>query len=146
MERTDLKKALKGQKISELDKASIELLRAEINEKLSVIESTYGVSIKLSRIRYGDISFKASLEAKLLSPDSRLGPSVDEIEFRRLCWKAGLRPEHYNKQVKLSGKLANMTGRIVRINTRAKRYPVIVQLDDGRMAKMSGPGAREQLI
>lgn len=145
MERTDLKKMLKSENITRFNRSNIEEMREELNRQLAIIEKTYGVSIHVGRIRFTDISFKASLEAKLLHPDSPAGDSTEEIEFKRACYRVGLKPQHYNQKVKLSGKFSGATGRVVRINTRAKKYPVIVDLGDGRMVKMSAFAVVQQL-
>lgn len=136
---------LKAEKISRFNRSNIEEMRDEINRQLAILEKTYGVSIQLGRIRFTDVSFKASLEAKLTNPDSPSGDSTEEIEFKRACYRVGLKPEHYNQKVKLNGRFAGLTGRITRINTRAKKYPVVVQLDDGRMVKMTAFGVIQQL-
>lgn len=145
IERTDLKKMLKAENISRFDRSNIEEMRKEINRQLAILEKTYGVSIQVGRIRFSDVSFKANLEATLLHPESTAGDSAEEIEFKRACFRVGLKPEHYNQKVKLHGKFAGLKGRITKINTRAKKYPVVIQLDDGRMVKMTAFGVLQQL-
>ena len=137
LERQDLKKALSGKRIGRLTKRDIANLRKEINQKLESLELTYGVQLRLRNIRYDGVSFRGKLEGELLSPAG--GESVEAIHFKENCYRFGLKTEDYNREITLPphSKFANMKGKITGVNTKAKKYPIIITLSNGSHIKYS---------
>lgn len=135
LDRTDIKKALQGNQFRKLDRARIRELRVEMQRKLSTIALTYGIDIKINKIRFDDISFKANISGSVANTLS--GKSAEEIQFSRHCWIANLQPNDYNREVTFSGlsRFKGRRGRIVGINPRAKTYPVLIKMDDGTLTK-----------
>ena len=145
LDREDMKKALKGQRLGKLTRLNVKVLRLEIEKKLEPLELTYGVKFQLGRIKFDDISFRSKIEAQLLSPAS--GESADAIHFKNQCRRYGLQPSDFNKQVTLPrySKFTGMKGRITGINTRAKKYPILITLEDGRKTKNASHFVKELL-
>jgi hypothetical protein len=135
LDRTDIKKALSDNQVKVLDRAKIREIRAEMARKLSVISLTYGVDIRINKIRFDDVSFKATISGTLINTKS--GKSAEEVHFGRHCWRWGLDSSDYNREVTFppQSKFRGKKGRIVGINPRAKTYPVLIQMSDGTMTK-----------
>lgn len=135
LDREDLKKALKGERIGRLTKEHFKTIRKEIADKLKPLEITYGIKFHLGRIRFDDVSFRGRLEGTLLSPSGN--DSAEAVQFKNSCLRYGLQPSDYNKTVTLPiySKFAGKNGRISGINTRAKKYPIIITLSDGTRTK-----------
>jgi hypothetical protein len=135
LDREDLKKALKGERIGRLSKEHFKTIRKEIAEKLKPLEITYGIKFNLGRIRFDEVSFRGKLEGTLLTPSG--GDSSDAILFKNKCHYYGLQPSDFGKEVKLPrySKFPGRRGKISGINTRAKKYPIIITLEDGTQTK-----------
>lgn len=135
LERQDLKKALSGKRISSLTKRDIANLRKEIDQKLESLELTYGIQLRVGNIRYDSVSFRTKLEGKLLSPSG--GESADAVQFKNNCFHYGLQPSDFNRKVTLPlrGKFSGKKGKITGINTRSRKYPILVTLDNGQKVK-----------
>ena len=136
LDREDMKKALKGQRLGRLTKEDLRDLRKEINKKLKPLEMTYGIKISLGRsIKFDSVSFRVRLEGTLLSPSG--GESADAVHFKSLCWVHGLKPSDFGREITFPayGKFPGRKGRITGINTRAKKYPILVTLEDGTKIK-----------
>jgi hypothetical protein len=145
LDREDMKKALKGERIGKLTREHFKTIRKEIADKLKPLEITYGIKFNLGRIRFDDVSFRGRLEGTLLSPSG--GDSADLVHFKKHCFIYGLKPTDYNKMVTLPAysRFAGKSGRISGINTRAKKYPIIITLADGTRTKHAAHFVKELL-
>lgn len=136
LERNDIKKSLRENKVTKLDKKTVVKLRNEIEEKLNVISKIYGIKIELGRIKFDDLGFKSSLRAQLESyENSHVGLQVsgEQAAFERACWRYHIDKSHYNAEVTfLRGKFRGLKGNIVAFNHRAKKYPVVIRLQNGK--------------
>ena len=145
LEREDIKKSLRDNKLNKMDRKTVELLRSEIEGKLEILAKIYGIKLSLGRIHYDDLGFRTQLRAKLQTTE--LGISAEQLAFERLCWRYKFDKEDYGKEVVFpSGKFRGVKGRITGFNTRAKRYPIVVTREDGNGIIRSTPGSILSLI
>jgi hypothetical protein len=145
LERDDLKKALKAQYVKKFTKSNLGEIRREIDKKLSILEDTYGIRVKLGKIKFGDVSFRANIIAEVI--DTGTGMGAEQITWNRLCSRYGLLPADYGKTIELSsaGKFSGRKGIIFSINTRGKRYPILVKLDNGMVIKNTAISIQKML-
>lgn len=123
-------------KIKNLDKATVQMLRKAIQQKLDGLGDIYGLDIKIGNIRYDGISLRTKLECHVEQPESGVG--FEQEAFNSQCWRYGVKPEDYLKEVKLSGsKFYGTKAKIYGFNSRAKKYPVLVRTDSGQLIKSS---------
>jgi hypothetical protein len=123
-------------KIKQLNKAKVQMLREGIQQQLDKLGDLYGMTIKLGNIRYDSISFRTKVEAHVDEPVS--GVSFEQEAFNSACWRYGLQPEDYLKEVKLNGqKYYGTKAKLYGFNPKAKRYPVLVRTDSGHLVKAS---------
>jgi hypothetical protein len=96
-----------------------------------VLEITYGISITLGRVKYDGISFRSKIAGKILITED--GLSTDRHKWNSHAHLFGLKNSDFGKEVSISGKI----GRIVGINTRSKKYPILVKRADDKMIRCS---------
>lgn len=137
LDREDLKKALRGQTIHQFDHKNVRELIKEINKKLEVIQLTYGVKIKFGKFKFDAVSFKSKIEGTILCDHS--GKSAEKVKWDSLCSTINMKSTDWGKQIVFpkDSRFANMTGTLFGINTKARRYPILIKLDDGRLIKTS---------
>lgn len=121
-------------KIKNLDKGTVQMMRKAIQQKLDSLGDIYGLDIKLGNIRYDGISFRTKLECHVQEPES--GVSFEQEAFNSQCWRYGLKPDDYLKEVTLNGgKFYGTKAKITGFNPRAKKYPVQVVTSHGDKIK-----------
>jgi len=136
LEREDLKKALRGNLIHQFDRKNVREIIKEINKKLEVVELTYGVKIRFGRFRFDGVSFRSKVEGSIISNQDGLSP--EKVKWDMNCSLFGLQRSDFGKQITFpTGRFANLTGTVSGINVKAKKYPILVKLNDGRFIKTS---------
>jgi len=144
LEREDLKKALRCRHFKQLGKEEVEELRSEINKKLEILEMTYGIKIRLGKIRYDSVSFKGTIMAELAQTSS--GDSAEKFKWNQYCKMFGLSPNDYGKEITFpSGRFAGKIGKLCSIYPRSHKYPIVVRLPNGLLVK-SHPNSIKSLL
>lgn len=91
--------------------------RADVKEALKSVEEKYGVEIECGNITYSEDRFDLKIKAV------KAGVDIRKIEFERLCYRHGLKPEDYGREFIYEGNTYKITG----INKNAKTYPIITK-------------------
>jgi hypothetical protein len=74
--------------------------------------------------------------------EDMMDANVDEVVFKAKCKQFGLKEEHYGARVRLND---GTPGKIVTIKERSYKYPIIVEVGQGRRYKVSANQILSQL-
>lgn len=103
-----------------MEKKDLEGIRWHLEQALADIGFEYGIELKLGTMRHDNFSFTATLKGRKTEVN---GKSGEQLEFEKYCGKFSVPAEYYGKEFAKDGK----TMRVVGINQRAKKFPVIIQ-------------------
>lgn len=109
-----------------MDKSAAKMLHEEIDAALKAIAEKHEMSLSRSRASYGDGLLRVNAEL------AASGKSSLEKDFAQLAPAYGLRANMLNSTIMVRGQ----SYRIVGLNTRSSKYPVIVEDADGNQLKV----------
>jgi hypothetical protein len=135
LDREDLKKALRGQTIHQFDRKNVRELIKEMNNKLQVIEVTYGVKIRMGKFKFDGISFHSKIEGTVMC--NHEGVSAEKVRWDSYCIVFGLQKSDFGKKITfpIGSRFASKAGTLNSINIKSKKYPILVKLEDGTIVK-----------
>lgn len=98
-------------------------LRNDLDKVLSSYGMNNGMDFQVGRISYTDKYANISMKVYLS------GNNVDgaESEFNDIASRMGIPKEWYKKRVSIKNKMYTIVG----LNSRAKKFPVVLEGDDG---------------
>jgi hypothetical protein len=133
LDREDLKKALRGQTIHQFDRKNVREIIKEMNNKLQIIEVTYGVKIRMGKFKFDGISFHSKIEGTVMC--NHEGVSAEKVRWDAYCDLFGLHKSDFGKQITfpIGSRFASKTGTLNSINVMSKKYPILVKLENGTM-------------
>ena len=127
------------------DNDSLKDLKKQIEQVLDTFGSNEGIEFEIGKITYTD--GYANISLKAYSVHENVGPgnlctSGKQLEFLNNSAKVGARSDWYNKKVIINGKDYLVTG----INTRARKFPIILTGIDGSSVKATLETVRRDII
>jgi hypothetical protein len=95
----------------------------ELQKAIEAVGDKYGVKFEGVRLSYSTTSIRLSAKG-ILAVDGSTEKS-EKVEFERSALRKGIDPNMYGKLI----RLPNVPGefKVVKISTKAKKYPVIVR-------------------
>ena len=115
-----------------LTKAQLEEFRKDIKEQLQIVEMKHGCKIKMGNISYGDFNFTSKIEVEVANDDGIID-TKEARDYKTHCFLFDLNPEWLNQNFSHQGK----EWKVIGLNTRARKQPVIVESDDGNTYKFT---------
>lgn len=91
-----------------MNKDTLTAIREDFNKLSKEMEEKHGVSFKLGTIRHDDLTFRATVEGKLLETES--GQSTEQAEFEKYCILYGFEKSDYKRQIDLQGEVYEFIG------------------------------------
>lgn len=113
-----------------LTKKEFGAFRKELEQITKGLAEKYNVNIHAGKIKYTDISFNLDVEVTKKEVN---GTSFEQAEFEKYCFLYNLKPEHYNKSFKSSGKSYNIIG----FKPNRPKFPIIAKSEDGKQYKFT---------
>ena len=112
-------------------------LRNDLDKVLSTYGINNGMNFQIGRISYTDEYANISMKVYLS------GNNVDgaESEFNDIASRIGIPKEWYKKRVSIKGKMYTITG----LNSRARKFPVILEGDDGSSIRATADSVKINL-
>lgn len=112
-----------------MEKATLKLIREDINKALEEVAKKYDMTMKLGNISYDELGFTGKVLAQLNEID---GKQPSQVNFEKYCELYGLQATDYNKEFNRNGK----TFIVKDIKTTSRKYPVICECkQDGKSYK-----------
>lgn len=114
--------------MNKFDRATLRMLRPDIEEALKGVGEKHGITFTFNNIRFSDDMFSTRLEA-------RVGENSDDhakADWDKNCWRFGLKPEDFGKTFSYAGT----SYKIVGIKPRSRKFPVIAENLAGKKYKM----------
>lgn len=108
-------------KIGEFNKLTLRMLRTDIDSALASVGTKYGIDLKAGNARFTADSATFKLECSLLNSDGK-------AETKELTALKAYHPDLVNKQVSIGRGIA---GTIIGFNSRAQKYPFLLQTPKG---------------
>lgn len=106
-----------------------EEFREDVNTALGSVKEKYKVGLDIKTIRYDAKTFRFTVEGVFLVGDK----SSEQTVFDNNCFKYGLNKSDFNSILFIEGKRYKIVG----INPKARKYPIIVEDDSGNKVKAS---------
>lgn len=91
-----------------MNKTTLENIRKDFAEFTKEMENKHGVTLKMGIIRHDDLTFKTTVEGKLLETES--GQSTEQAEFEKYCILYGFEKSDYKRVIELQGDLFEFIG------------------------------------
>lgn len=111
--------------VKELSDEIVEILRKELSEK-------YELNIERGNCSYQDTNFSLQINVAIEKDGVVLTREAQAfIDFIDMFSNGRLKPSDLNKEFKLSGD----TFKIIGLSTKSKKYPIIVEKDNGKQYK-----------
>ena len=107
-----------------IDVKLLEEFKGDFKKLIKELENKYELVIELGTIHYSSNSFSVKIEAKEGSDKD----DVLEREFRTYCYKYGLKPSDYGRQVYVGAKKYTIVG----IAPSRSKYPIILEDSTGK--------------
>lgn len=109
------------------NRTNVKKLRTDLNTEFEKIGKKLGLTLNFGNITFdsSEVRFKLHIHERVAgaSPEKQK-MNADMMNFAKKCCKYNLMPSDYGKTFKsLTGK----TFKIVGLNTRAQRYPIICE-------------------
>ena len=119
---------------NQFTKNEIREFRTQFKEAVKQLEKDFNVDINIGNIRYDAVEFSGKMTVKKTTKDA-VAYAEDKIKsnFERLAPSYGVNPNWYGKTYISQGK----TMKVVGINTRARKYPIMLKGSDGKSYKSS---------
>lgn len=99
------------------NKSNLKTLRVDITAALDEVAKKHGIDLSIGNISFSANEFTTKLTAK--GSDNKTENA--EMDFQRGAIRIGIKSEAYGKHFTLGGD----TFKLVGINTRAKKYPLL---------------------
>ncbi len=119
--------------MAQIDRNTCKQITADAQAALNAVAEKYGLTVKVSGGTYVDTSFRTKVE--FLTADAA------EQDWRRVAALVGLHPDDFGRSFTVHGD----TYRVVGINLRAQRFPVIAEREDGRRFKFAATAVQRNL-
>jgi hypothetical protein len=119
----------KTTKVTKLKKADVQAIMGDIVSALATIEEKYGVKIERGSASYTELSFKCPITVTVNDNDEVLAKK--KTDFERMAKLYGVSGDGFNVEFKEGGKTMRVTG----FNTRAPKYPIILEDSEGKSYK-----------
>ena len=113
-------------------KQELKQFRKDFKTAVENLEKNHNVNIKLGSIRFGDIEFTTKMTCTKMTEqatNTRMERAKDE--FRMYAELRGVNPDLFGKSYIKNG----ITYTIIGINSRARKYPIVLQGSNGRTYK-----------
>jgi len=101
--------------------------RKDLDVALSSVTEKYNVSLSPKTIRYNDLTFRFTVEGAFLQDDK----SAEQVLFESHCTKFNVSPDMYGAILNVNNEEMKLIG----LNPKARKYPVIVEDKDGVQRK-----------
>lgn len=112
---------------STFNATNVKSFRKDFDQAMKQLQETYGVDIQLGTIRFTDMKFSSKLTVTKTGTN-RSGKTADQISFERNAFFVGLENEDFNREFTDRG----ITYKIVGINPRARKNPILLETTDGK--------------
>lgn len=103
-----------------MEKATLKLIRKDIDEALVGVGAKYNMSMKLGSIGFDELGFTGKVEAQLNEIN---GKEPTQYNFEKHCSMYGLKNSDYNKEFMSEGKVFIIKD----LKTSARTYPIIAE-------------------
>jgi hypothetical protein len=120
-----------GKKLNEIDRDVCRTLSADVVKLLKPLEAKYGVKVRTTGGKFDPMRFTLPVDISIATKDGE--SAADKERFELFCGAFDLKKSDYSKVVR--DDLKNRDLRIVGINTRRSRFPIILEdvIDDRRI-------------
>lgn len=108
-------------KIAEFNKFTLRILRVDIDAALASVGAKHGIDLKAGNARFTADSASFKLECSFLNSDGK-------AETKEMIALKAYHPDLVNKQLSIG---RGITGTIIGFNTRAQKYPFLLQTPKG---------------
>lgn len=130
--------------IRKLDRENVELLYSEVQRKMEQVAAEYGLKLKMRRWTFANSGayVNGGFRFAVIEAGQAMGP--ERADFARNAPKLGLESTDLDKEFEWHD---GSRWRIVGINMRAKKYPVLAveAKDNGKRCRFPAPAVRECL-
>lgn len=116
-------------KIKKFGKSGVQAVMEDIMSALEVVEEKYGVKIERGNASFNEVSFKCPLTVTVNDNEEVL--ERKQKDFERLAKLYGVSPDGFNVEFTEAGRTMRVTG----FNTRAPKFPIILEDSDGNSYK-----------
>lgn len=116
-------------KITKFGKTGVQAVMEDIMSALEVVEEKYGVKIERGNVSFTDLSFKCPITVSVKDNDEVLAKK--KTDFERMAKLYGVSGDGFNVEFKEGGRTMRVTG----FNTRAPKYPIILEDSEGNSYK-----------
>lgn len=128
-----------GTKITNLaDRDTLRMLREDIQNAINEVAAKHGLTADLGNIRYDreGTSFTSKVTVETGGQADVADRKADKAaeNFKRYAVLEGLEPSDFGKEFTYAGRNLKIVG----YNTRAKKYPISLEDQNGRGFKVSG--------
>ena len=117
-----------------ISKDLLKALRVDIDAALAEVGKKHGVSLTQGNTRYSVSTFTTKIEGIVLNSSSTGTTSTEQAKYTSEAPICGIDPASYGKSFIDRGTKFKIVG----INRKAKKYPIIAQNDNGTRYKF-GP-------
>jgi hypothetical protein len=121
------------------DNTSLDKLREDMTKLLESYGIQHDINFQVGKISYSQDY--ANIGIKAYVKDNTNNIDGKKSEFERNSRVIGASPDWFGKRAMLNGKWYTVSG----INTRARKYPVILSCDDGTSVKSTIESVRRNL-
>jgi len=129
------------QRIAEIDKPALRLLRSEIEAALRPLAEKHGIDFGTGRCKYTGAN--ATIEVKISVRDAEGNIRTREAEdYKRLAASCGLKAEWLGAEFTSQGRTLRITG----LNPKAVKYPVLARdIADGQGYKFRAEVIKDRM-
>lgn len=115
--------------VAQFNKMTVEEVRRVMTEKFAEIERETGVKLQVGSISYNANSFKTRVTAVIAAKEGEQA----KIDWDRKCIYYGLKSEDFGRTFQSAG----ITMKLVRIDTKKYKMPIICDGSDGKQYKFA---------
>lgn len=116
---------------SELTRDKVKQFREDFMKLNHALELKYGMKLELGSISFRSDSLSAKVTGYVVGGDVD-DANLEELEFKNLCHKFGMRPEDYGREFESCGRTYKLIGFL----PKAKKYPYIGLASNGTKYKL----------
>jgi hypothetical protein len=125
-----------GKGDGEMDKRQAREIGEAALEEMRKVADRYGMTVEY---RGGSFTSSGAFSPKFEFKTR----DADRLEFQRVAWQLGLRPEDFGRTFQSEGRTFRVTG----VNLRASRLPVLaVEVSTGKTYKFPEAAVRTRLV
>jgi len=120
----------KSTKIKEFNRPACRILSKAVEAALAPVGKEFGVDFSYKGGNYSPANLTMKIEAAIIGADGQV-KSREAEDFKKMAQYYGLEADDLNKEVVLNGR----RGKIIGLKPRSRKYPIIVEVENGKMFK-----------